>query len=279
MQHSRSVLEVLKWASSQDLRACSVVSGLWHRAATSEEVWTLLCETCGFEGEWSGLSAKSVFRREFRERRRFLLANGYIRSCDMRKMEWEKPVKLQKCVNFGSLSSLLLNPPFLIVTGTCDPVTGQSAQLNYRTGSVSLLPSMQSPRCNHCSVLFQGWIYVFAGANGRELLTDTAEKLHLHRSAQWTELGRMKCRAGYLSPCRKGTFIYLFSGCGTNICQMFDITREEFSVLAFKLPRIDTISRVFEEEGYIYFVQREWKGRWDGQMGTLPVMYRRNALK
>ena len=273
------MLEVLKWTSYLDLCALSLVNSLWHKAANSEEVWDLLCKTCGLEGQWSGLKAKTAFRRQIRESRRFMLANEYLRSIDVGKMIWEKPVKLQKCTNFGNLSSLILNPPFLIVTGTADPVTGQSALINYTSGSVALLPSMLNPRCNHCSVLFQGSVYVFAGANGRELYTDTAEKLVLHRAVQWTALARLQCKAGYLSSCRKGTLLYLISGCGTNICQLFDIRREEFSVLAFKMPRSDAITRVIEEEGYIYFAQMEWKGRWTGDLDTLPVMYRVNTLK
>lgn len=279
MHRSRSVLEVLKWTSPSDLCALSLTNRLWAQSANSDEVWRELCETCGLEGEWKELTVKMAFLRQYKESRRFMLANGYLSNCNVRGFVWEKPIKVKGKVAFGSMSSIVLYPPYIIVTGTANPVSGQSALINYTNGTVSMLPNMQNPRCHHSSALYKGTIYVFAGSNDREMLTDTAEKLQLHKSTQWTALNQMSCRAGYLSLCRKCTVMYLISGFGTNICQQFEMIREEFSVLPFKMPRNDAITRVFEAEGYVFFVQREWKGQWSGEIGVMPVMYKSNMIR
>ena len=154
--------------------------------------------------------------------------------------------------------------PYIVITGTNQPRTGQSALIHIHTGEVTLLPNMLSPRSSHGSLLFRATVYVFAGVVEESAHSDTAEKLCLKRPERWVALPKMMCKIAYSSPCLKGTIAYLFGGWGTSLCQSFNLITEAFSLLPFKTPKSGYLTTAFLYNNEIYFLQSGHMGRWQG---------------
>jgi hypothetical protein len=264
----RSVLEVLKWASCSDLCSeLSHVSSLWRKAESSDEVWDALCEAYGYDSVHYGGTMKASFFRQL-QRVIYMPVVGGIKGYDVCKREWKPVLPVNLEIPFSRESSLVIFQPYIVLTGTNQPRTGQSALIHILTGEVTLLPNMLSARSCHGSLLFRGTVYVFAGLNEEGINSNTAEKLCLNRRERWVALPKMMCELAYSSPCRKGTIAYLFGGWGTSLCQSFDLIRETFSLLPFRTPQFGYLTTAFLYNNEIYFLQSGRMGRWQGSKNS-----------
>lgn len=267
------MLEVLKWASAADLcTGLNLVSSLWQQAADCNEVWDVLCEACGLDASHSGEPLKASFLRQYSNLAVYMVSGGWLRGFDVRRRRWKAAVPLQTKARFDNLSSIVVYQCYLVVTGTGYPYTSQSALIHYKTGEVTPLPNMISPRSRHGSLVYENSVYVFAGTSDYEQYSDKAEKLHLQVRTQWTALPWLLCKFTFSSPCRKDHFAYFFGGWGTCLCQRFDLDREIYSLLPFKTPMNDTLTTAFVYHSDIYFCQSEHIGQWQDREGVQLVV-------
>jgi hypothetical protein len=266
----RTVLEVLKWSDHSDLCAqLNQVNSLWFKSASSDEVWDVLCEANGFPSMHGEYTSKVAFLRQFHSLTVFVLHRNRLREYNLLKKQW-KSVVLEK-TGFSCASSLVLYLPYVVATGTEGPCTGQSALIHINTGEITPLPSMSTARCQHGSLLYQSTVYVFAGSNETDLVTDSTEKLSLQPPTQWTALPPLLSRLAFSSPCRKDTFAYICGGWGTNMCQRFDLNLEVYSLLLFVTPMDGVLTTAFVYNEEIYFCQSGHLGRWSGA-DTAPLV-------
>lgn len=277
MSTVRSLLEVLKWVDCFDLgRSANQVSRQWLNAASSDEVWDVLREAYNLDCTYTSETIKSSFLRQYRQCYLHILHQSYLRTYNIRKQQWLPAVYVTIEVAFDKLSSLVVLPPcYVLATGCGSPLTAQSGIIHCKTGEVTRLPDMSTPRCRHASLLYHDHIYVFAGSNDTEIHTDTVEKLSLKSESQWTKLPNLPIKSAFSTPCRKDTLVYFFGGWNTNLCFHFDLLSEVFTLLPFTTPASGYLTTSFVHNNDIYFCQCRslvhWKGCTGSELVTYPV--------
>lgn len=277
MSSVRCLLEMLKWVDYSDLCLHTVqVNRQWLQASMSNEVWDVLCEAYNFTSVHYEVNSKVSFFQQYRQSAVFMIKKGCLRRYDVLTEQWGPVVPVTMEVPFDDLSCLVLYPPYVIATGTCNPVTGQSALIDYTTGAVTRLPSMLHPRYRHGALLYKATVYVFAGSTENATNSNTAEKLDLHRRGNWTKLPNLMSELCFSSPCRKGIFAYIFGGWGTNTCHQFNLETEVFTLLPFTTPMEGFLTTAFVCEDDIYFCQSGHMGRWQGVIGADLVVMKFN---
>ena len=264
MSEFRQVLEVLKWATPSDLcKQLNQVNALWLKATCSEEVWNELCEAYEFECSHSEESSKEAFLRQSRSNVVFMLRQKWLGAYNVREKQWRPAVPVNSEIAFDNLSSLVVYMSYVVATGTDNPCTGQSALIHSETGAITLLPSMQTGRSRHGSLIYRACVYVFAGSTNDEMHSDSVEKLALKSPTQWTYLPPLLCKLAFASPCRKGSCAYICGGWGTDLCQCLDLDLEVCTLLPFRTPMMSYLTSSFEYDGCIYFCQSGSMGRWN----------------
>ena len=252
----RCILEVLKWSDYPDLTLhLSQVNRQWHTATGNPEVWDTLCEAYDYDPTHTESHPRISFCKQYYQLTLYLLDDGVMRGYNVQKDRWTPSIAVHTKIPFDKSTSLVLYPPFVVATGTGHPITGQSALIDPTTGEMTPLPDMIQPRCRHGSIRYKDWVYVFAGSTVNDGCTDTCEKMNLERRVGWHGVGNLVHSAAYATPCRKGTFIYLFGGWGSTVCQRFDLSTEIFTSLPFSTPLLGDMTTSFVHFGHIYFLQ------------------------
>ena len=177
MDNRRAVLEVLKCCGVFDVtEACAWVSRLWVQATNSQEVWVALLHT--YELKYiQGLTAPLAFLQQFSSPNLYFLQTNFLFSVNIQLKQWNKGCELPRRTSFGAMSSIVLYPPYLLVTGTISPITRQSALIHCSTGAIESLSDMNEAHYCHASVRYRNTGYVFAGFNDEERPAKVAEKM------------------------------------------------------------------------------------------------------
>ena len=269
----RSVLEVLKWTAYEDLcDQLTLVSRLWLKAASCDEVWDTLSQVYGFDSSETHLSSKVSFLTQFHLSTLYVIHKNCLQGYSLRTQHWVPALQLKPAIPFDKLSSIVVYFHHVVVTGTSNPVSPQSALIHTTTGEITLLPDMRTARYRHGSLLYKATVYVFAGSGANERVTNQAEKLHLTVPKQWISLPPLLCDLAFSSPCRKGQFAYLFGGWGTSKCQRFDLIAELFAFLPFETPVFGYLTTAVLHQGYIIFCQSGNMVRWSGKLENPPII-------
>lgn len=269
----RSVLEVLKWSNCEDLGGpLSLVCRLWCKAATCDEVWDTLSQIYGFEDSGTDLSSKASFLTQFQLSTLYVIHRDFLHGYKVWGQCWKSAIQLKPPIPFDKLSSIVVYIQSVVATGTSNPESPQSALIHSKTGQITLLPNMHKARFRHGSLLFQATVYVFGGSGEGEKVTNQAEKLNLTKPKLWTSLPPLLCKLAFSSSCRKGQFVYLFGGWGTNKCQQFDLFAEIFTFLPFETPLFGYLTIAVVHQGHFFFCQSGNMARWSGRLETSPVI-------
>lgn len=238
----RSVLEVAKWIEPKDsLLSTAVVSRVWHKAASSEELWQVYVENLKLETNSDFASFKDVYH--FCRRLPALISPTTLHlflpnSRMWRNVPLTSPIIVDKSSSWAQVSE----GNFICTGGGAGQDTHSDADADFnvafkvlRSGVVGVLASMNVKRKWHGSIAVKGRCYVFGGVSGGQDISST-ERLSLEDvdSGSWVRLSDMLSPRSSFNPCERQGSIYLLGG-KTSQCEVFYQTSETFEQLPFSL--------------------------------------------
>jgi len=238
----RSVLEVTKWVAPKDsLLSTAVVSRVWHKAASSEELWRAYVESLDLETNSDLSSFKDVYR--FCRRLPALIAPTTLHLFLPKSRMWRSVQLTSRILVDKSSSWALASEGYFICTGGGAGVNFNSdASDDYdvafkvqQSGRVSVLACMNVKRKWHGSIAVKERCYVFGGVSADQDISST-EKLSLEdaESEPWIQGSDMLSPRSSFNPCVHEGSIYLLGGKTAN-CEVFHCESETFDALPLSL--------------------------------------------
>lgn len=187
--------------------------------------------------------ADSEERRPMEESANMLMFvfEDFLLGYDWRTRRWKQEVELSRAVAAYANSAVaeLVDGSVLCTGGGLEGEEQARAYQIERTGTVTVLGLMKQARSFHAQVVHNTTVYIFGGRCHARSLAHS-EKLPLLpfsslSSRSWQPLPSLCAAREGCSPCLLSSSIYLCGG-ATDSSEVFDIAKERFSLLPFRLP-------------------------------------------
>ena len=121
--------------------------------------------------------------------------------------------------------------------------------------SVERLPDLPSPRRYPCGVYYRGRVYLFGGADNREML-NTAVKYDLFQT-KWEGLGNMLEQRCSTTPCLYASSIYLVGGFPATGAEVYSILKDTYTLLPIQLNgSADCVSVIFNSDLVLFTLKK-----------------------
>ena len=229
MESLRSLIETLKWLDFRDVLSCSLVSTLYHKAATTDEVWSGLCvHHCIDDLACPHPSSLVIFQLSIiRASTVFLVFPKRYCSFHCREGRWKTGEV--ETARVGWNTSWVVAEEGVLISGGGSPSTKEAWVLSQKTGTVREVASMCRIRAGHGLAYHSGRVFAFGGASAGA----TCEK---YANEAWTELRNMHSVHSWFTPAVHLCKVYLCGG-STQVCEEFSTQTELCASLPFLLPQ------------------------------------------
>lgn len=156
-------------------------------------------------------------------------------------------------------SALLLPSGSIFISGKEKPISATALEVDVGTGKSTRLLDMLNKRFGHGVTHDGGSVYVFGGT-GTEGLMEKCEAFGL-QNRHWRRLADMTTARDFFNPCLYTSFVYIFGGRKTNLCEKYSIAANIFTSLRIRLP-LDGHTTSVLAANCILILQKKSIARW-----------------
>jgi len=149
-------------------------------------------------------------------------------------------------------SSILMLPSgSIVISGLATPIAACAFEVCFKTGSISQLSDMLTPRYGHGTTYSNGLSYVFGGTS-LQGLTSNCEALAMD-SKQWHPLANLQQARDYFSPCLYINSVFIIGGRKAVLCEQYSIPENTFTLLPFQVPEEGKCISLITSTSLLYF--------------------------